>query len=211
MKLQESDKLKLEILNNSLFFEFMVSYSLCELLDIDYDTSNSFGNKSNSLSLFAKVGLLLDMKTIDKDDSKKLISYMEIRNKFMHDYKCRSFVDCFNVIKSTGKYLLKLYQTDSRRTFEERYRECYDRLTDDTVKIVTDKMINSAVERNSEKNITKWRLERYKSENDRLLEKATNAVVELRDNLHLNNLGLTKEKLLEIQKEMIDKILTRKE
>jgi len=202
MILTETDKLRLLILNNSLDFEYLVSTSLCDLLDIDIKTSNSFGNKSTSLSLYAKVGILLDLKTIDKNESKVLICYMEIRNKFMHDMQCNSFEKCFAIIESTGKYLLKKYNPLDSLTLEEKYQFCYNKLTEDAAEIVVNKILGSAIDSKVKRDQTKIKIMEeinYKKRVDEVL-------IGLNKNQLFLDYKIPENRIFEFQKELTEKI-----
>jgi hypothetical protein len=144
MKLTNTDLLRLKILSNSIDFEYLVSKALCTLLDIDIETSSAFGNKSSSLSFFAKIGILLDMKTIDKEDKKVLVAYMEIRNKFMHDFHCTSFINCFKTLSSTMNYLKKKYNPSEDMELEEQYDFCFNQLAEESANIIVVKVLSKA-------------------------------------------------------------------
>ena len=73
----------------------MASFSLAFLLDIDFDKLNEskpLGNTSSALSFSQKVNLLLDYKSITKEEKLKLESFMNIRNQFMHNQSADSYL-----------------------------------------------------------------------------------------------------------------------
>lgn len=56
------NELKLTILENSLLPEFLITKSLADILEIDFQDSYTLSDKSSSLSLASKIHLLIDLK-----------------------------------------------------------------------------------------------------------------------------------------------------
>lgn len=96
-----TNELRLTILENSLFHEHLITKSLGDILEIEIDNSYSLSDRSSSLSLAAKINLLIDLNRLTKEQKTKLIYYLEIRNQFLHNWKCRTFEDCFKSLDKT--------------------------------------------------------------------------------------------------------------
>jgi hypothetical protein len=145
-----TNELRLTILENSLFHEYLITSELSSLLGVDMSESYSFGDKSTSLSLSSKINLLIDLNILEKVQKTKLLYYLEIRNKFLHNWKCRKFEDCFKSIPSTYKALEKLYSPSQDLTTELKMVYCYNALGEDIVDIlinhITKKVIKSRAE-----------------------------------------------------------------
>ena len=170
-----TNELRLTILENSLFHEYLITNELSSLLGVNMNESFSFGDKSTSLSLSSKINLLLDLNILDKVQKTKLQYYLEIRNKFLHNWKCRSFEDCFKSIPSTYRALEKLYSPEQELTEELKMVHCYNALGQDIVDIlvnhITMKVIKSRV--NSQLK------ESYESELNNQTKKVFSAFLEL--------------------------------
>ena len=75
-----------EILLSSLYLESFLSHFLGGMLGIkDISNSMSLGNTGKALSFSQKLNLLIDIGALKKDDQKKFLAFMEIRNQFMHN------------------------------------------------------------------------------------------------------------------------------
>lgn len=88
--------LRLCVIENSIFIEELASRVLGNILDIDWKNSKSFGHGSTSLSFFQKLQLIQDIKSINKEDLKKLTCLANIRNKFAHVSEINSFEKLFS-------------------------------------------------------------------------------------------------------------------
>ena len=103
---------RIDVLVYSLFLEKQASFSLAYLLNINIEeinTTKSLGNTSSSLSFNQKINLLLDNKSITKEDKSKLECIMSVRNQFLHNFHANNYTDCASVIDGLEKYLKKLY------------------------------------------------------------------------------------------------------
>lgn len=164
---------RIKVLNNSLLLEFYSSLSLAFLLDIDVDdirNSKSLGNKSSSISFNQKVNLLLDNKSIQKDEKLKLESFMSIRNQFMHNLGVKTFADAFNNISGLENKLKKIYPDLFKdKEQEESLELCIDHLFSDGMDI----LINY---KGGRKNKLSIMVERdvYKRKHEQLLNSITN-------------------------------------
>ena len=130
----EAHRKRLKVLERALLIEGLVSNFLANLLDIDPANSKTFGNSSSSLSFNSKILLLADTKSIAKEESKKFIYFMNIRNQFMHNIEAESFVSCIGFIDGLGTALLKLYPQDGQLDIEEKFERCFDNLVYDLFK-----------------------------------------------------------------------------
>lgn len=128
-------KKRAKILKYSLIIENNLSYLVAFLLDIEnFDNSYSFGNGSSSLSFNQKVNLLLDTKSLSKEDKIKLTYFMNIRNQFMHNIDANTYVECTKNIDGLLAGLKKNYKSifDNNndieialeKVVEELFRDC---------------------------------------------------------------------------------------
>jgi hypothetical protein len=109
---ETSMKKRSKILSCSLTLELLASLTLGQMLDVDelddLKNTRSLGNKSSALSFSQKLNLLLDIKTITKDERTKLDSFLGIRNQFMHNKSAFSYFTAVNAFNGMNK-LLKFY------------------------------------------------------------------------------------------------------
>lgn len=79
-KLKENytNALRLTILEINLFHEYLITKSLGGILEIEIENSYSLSDKSSALSLAAKINLLIDLKSLTKEQKPKLLYYLEI-------------------------------------------------------------------------------------------------------------------------------------
>lgn len=75
-------------------------------LDLDGDTK-TLDNKSSSISLRAKIDLLMDCGKIDKQTYTNLLHVISIRNQFAHNFESNNFEDLPRFIDGVDKPLLK--------------------------------------------------------------------------------------------------------
>lgn len=100
LKVISNDKnLRLCVIENSIFIEELISDVIGRILNIDWKESKSFGFGSSSLSFNQKVQIILDIKGVDKENLKRLMSLMHIRNKFAHVSHIKTFEDFFSKTK----------------------------------------------------------------------------------------------------------------
>lgn len=115
------------VIELSVSFENSVSTALSLLLDIELNTSQSFGSSSRSLSFSNKLTLLSDIKAIDQKDRVKFDYFSEIRNKFAHVENAKDFTSCYSAI-DMGNKLRKLYPNVSVEMEEHNEEELNKRL-----------------------------------------------------------------------------------
>ena len=128
------------VLKFSLNLEKLTSQVLSYLLDVDnIEKSFSLGNKSSSLSFNQKINLLIDNKSITKEEKKKLVAFASIRNQFMHNIKTNTFVEVFDHLDGLEKQMKKLYPSNFSPEYkrEESLHYCVSDLHKDGVLILT--------------------------------------------------------------------------
>lgn len=123
------------ILTISLLVEDFTSLFLSGLLDIEnYQKSKSFGNKSSNLSFSQKINLLIDIGAMEDDDRKKFITFMEIRNQFMHNLDANNYENCFKHLDGKDKFILKLYPQDNGNSNETKLEKATEELAYEILK-----------------------------------------------------------------------------
>lgn len=88
-----------KVIEKSVQLEELISLLITNFLDINKESSISFGTTTFTLSFNSKINLLHDMKFLDHEMKKNLDLFAVIRNKFAHIYYVDSFIKCFEVIK----------------------------------------------------------------------------------------------------------------
>ena len=128
-------ELRATVLENSLLVEGMITDFLATALNINKSTSLTLSNKSSTLSFNSKVNILIDLQLTSKAEVKKINSFMEIRNKFLHNWNIKSFADCFASFDGIEKMLRKEYLlTEAFDTYESELSHFYNRLSKDVIK-----------------------------------------------------------------------------
>lgn len=110
-------KTKLLILYYSLVFEDFASSSLRLILNLD-ERIISLGNTSKALSMNQKVQLMLDTNFFDKTDKENIITFMSIRNQFMHNSSAKSLETCLSFLTGKDKYIVNAY--NNKKQEEEK-------------------------------------------------------------------------------------------
>ena len=119
------------VLSFSLQIEAQISQILGIILNIR-EPSRSLGNNSSSLSLNQKVNLMLDTGYFEKEDTKHIIVFMEIRNQFMHNVRAKSFIDCLGYLNGRKNFLKKTYSNEIEDE-EKSLEQCWTDLTADVL------------------------------------------------------------------------------
>jgi hypothetical protein len=116
------------------------SFSLAYLLDIDFEKtkdSKSLGNSSSSLSFNQKINLLLDNKSITKEEKLKLEAFMNIRNQFMHNKDADSYLNAISHISGLQNRLKKYYPDFFQASdLEKNLENCVTELYNDSLRIL---------------------------------------------------------------------------
>lgn len=136
MKFEIGIDIRKEILTYSLILENFTSIFLATLLGIkNHESTKSFGNQGGSLSFNQKVDLLIDIGALDKIEKKKFITFMEIRNQFVHNYNAKDYQSCFQYLEGKETFVLKLYPQDKNLSKEEQLRGAVLGLAENVVSI----------------------------------------------------------------------------
>jgi hypothetical protein len=130
-----------EILTFALLLENFSSIFLSGLLGIkDYQNSKCFGNTNSNLSFNQKINLLIDIGALSSNERNKFITFMEIRNQFMHNLSADSYESCYSFLVGKEKFVLKTYPQDTTLTKEEQLKKATVKLADDILKKTIDLM-----------------------------------------------------------------------
>jgi len=103
-------ELRKGILERSLHVESMINQLLLLFLSINKDGTKTLSNKSSSLSFKSKVDLLYDLDKLTKPEHDKFILFMEIRNQFIHNMDCTSFLKLFGILGNDRRRALVKYE-----------------------------------------------------------------------------------------------------
>lgn len=128
------------VINYGVTVEKYMSMFLAFLLDInDYQSSTSFGNTQNALSLQQKLHLFNDLGYIEKEEKTRLKLFFEIRNQFAHNHQCNTFEYAIKKAKKNNSikiieltedncknYVIKIYE-DIKLMFTRLRDALYDR------------------------------------------------------------------------------------
>jgi CRISPR/Cas system CSM-associated protein Csm2 small subunit len=118
-----------KVIEKAVGFEESISQLLSILMEIDKNSSKSFGSKSFALSFNAKINLLVDLKFIPKEISSDFQLFTEIRNKFAHVLDVDSFVKCFEIMPKNRNNFLKKSRKDISKIDkkdEAIYATCFE-------------------------------------------------------------------------------------
>lgn len=131
-------KLRSLVLDNSLKIESCINNALLLTLSVSSEKRKALSLNSSSLSFKGKIDLLHDIKILDDCEYRFFLTAMEIRNKFMHNVSCSSFLIAINLLgKDKEKFLSKFKneinieappKEESEK--EKFYFDCYNNLTD---------------------------------------------------------------------------------
>jgi hypothetical protein len=122
------------ILTVSLLVENFTSIFLSRLLEIkDHRQTISFSNKSSNLSFNQKINLLIDIGAIPAGQRNKFLTFMEIRNQFMHNLEAKSYETCFDFIDGKDKFVLKTYPQDPKKSREEQLEKATEELSNEVL------------------------------------------------------------------------------
>ncbi len=97
--------LRSSILICSIRTEEAASDVLKYMLRIIKGDSKTLGSKSSSLSFKNKIDLLYDIDDLTKDYYTRCLKFMELRNQFIHNPKCNSFIDLEIEAPDVAKFL----------------------------------------------------------------------------------------------------------
>jgi len=151
MELVKGIEIRTEILQYSLLIENFTSIFLSNLLNIpDFKASKSLGNKSGNLSFNQKIELLIDIQALEKKEKSKFLTFMSVRNQFMHNFDANSYENCFENIDGADKFILRNFPQDELLTKENQLKNATKQLANDVVTI-TVKLLDKVKEKIEEK------------------------------------------------------------
>ena len=110
-------RIKLLVLYYSLGFENFASSSLMAILSLDLESA-SLGNTSKALSMNQKVQLMLDTNFFDSNEKENIITFMSIRNQFMHNSLAISFESCLSFLTGKDTFIKKIYFNEKTKAEE---------------------------------------------------------------------------------------------
>lgn len=157
------------VIELSVHIEEMVSETLGELLNIDWKNSQSLGFTSSAISFNHKIGLIQDLKGLEKSQKEKLDTFMYIRNKFAHVKLIDSFEELINntsnnKLKTLEKWYLKKSKFEDR---EKNLKHYFYLLFGDIISILFDLRVQTVYQKaldKSEKKINDEFLSTLKDE-----------------------------------------------
>lgn len=175
MEIVKGIEIRSEVLKYSLLIENFTAIFLSNLLDIsNYKESRTLGNKSGNLSFNQKVHLLIDIKALDKNEKKKFLIFMSIRNQFIHNYDADCYEGCFHNIDGAETFILRTYPQDVALSKEQQLESAFRKLANDIVS-TTFKLLDKVKEKFS-KQIEKEILENYKENSAKAIKEIENVI-----------------------------------
>lgn len=121
----------------ALYLEGFLSEFLAALLGIkNTESSMSFGNTSKALSFNQKVNLLIDLGALKKEDQNKFITFMELRNQFMHNIHAKTYELCYEYLpKGKDNFVLGRYPQKANLSREKQLEEASLDLASEIIKL----------------------------------------------------------------------------
>jgi hypothetical protein len=123
-----NEELRSRVLICSIRAEDSASEILISLLRRVRPDSKTLGNKSSSLSFKNKIDLLYDIDDLSKEEYTSMLKFMEIRNQFIHNGSCNSFLDLAAQYPEIKTYLKKFHpndQEDEETGLEKSFGELF--------------------------------------------------------------------------------------
>lgn len=124
-----------EVLVTALTIESMTSTFLAFLLGIEDSTNKLSFKGSTALSFNSKVMLLIDIGALDYADRTLFLTFMEVRNVFMHNIEASTFVKCFSYMEGKEAWILKKYKANDALDREQKLAWGVDQLSNDVLKL----------------------------------------------------------------------------
>nr|WP_288835567.1 hypothetical protein [uncultured Flavobacterium sp.] len=119
--------LRSKILMYSIQQEALSSEVIKKFLRISKQDLKTLGNKTSSFSFKNKIDLLFDIGDIEKEEYPFLIKFMEIRNQFIHNPTCSTFLDLKIENNEYTNFLKKNFKNDIVEE-EQSLSDSYDEL-----------------------------------------------------------------------------------
>lgn len=136
MNFQPTFKNRQIAIEKALFFESLTSKLIKHMMGLELlGSTKSLDNKSSSISLRAKIDLLVDCGKIDKLTYANLLHIISIRNQFAHNFECNNFEDLPKFIDGIDKPLLK-YSPDLSASVEESLKKGFLNMADQAFKFL---------------------------------------------------------------------------
>ena len=104
--------LRSKILTHSICQEELSADILKKFLRISKINLKTLGNKSSTFSFKNKIDLLSDVGDIEEVQYPFLIKFMEIRNQFIHNPTCSTFLDLKRENNDCANFLKKKFEND---------------------------------------------------------------------------------------------------
>ena len=122
------ETIRAQVIEKAVGFEDLISQLLIMLLDIENNTSISFGTKNLALGFNSKVNLLVDLNFISKEVITDFQIFTEIRNKFAHVIYADNFTKCMELLSTSSKNKFKEIYGQNSNNFEEEviYMSCFE-------------------------------------------------------------------------------------
>lgn len=121
-------ELRSYVLDLALSIEDLSTEIVKSLLRKIKPNSKTLGNKSSSLSIKNKIDILYDLEDFDKKTYNKLLRFLEIRNQFIHNPECSSFLDLEISSPDLTKYLSREFSNeveDEENSFAESFKKLH--------------------------------------------------------------------------------------
>ena len=116
------------VLSHAIRQEQTSSKIIKALLRILKQKTKTLSNKSSSLSFKNKIDLLYDLEELSSDEYNHLLKFMEIRNQFIHNHECSSFIKLGESNSELTKYLKKNFaneKDDEEQSLLESYNQLF--------------------------------------------------------------------------------------
>ena len=118
------------VIEKTLFVESLTSKLIKHMMGLElYGNTKTLDNKSSSISLRAKIDLLMDCGKLDKQTYSNLLHIISIRNQFAHNFECDYFADLPKFIDGIEKPLLK-YCLEMTSSTEENLKNGFLNMID---------------------------------------------------------------------------------
>ena len=128
--------LKSDVLYRSIQIENFLSKILMVLLDIENPNSKILGHSGTALSFKSKADLLYDIKKISLELYNDLLTFMEIRNQFIHNDDTNTYEFVINQRINRKKNFLNYIETKkiTANDNESKFKIGFEEFTIDIVK-----------------------------------------------------------------------------
>lgn len=157
------------VLSHAIRQEQTSSEIIKALLRILKPKTKTLSNKSSSLSFKNKIDLLYDMEELSNEEYNHILKFMEIRNQFIHNHECSSFIKLGESNPDLTKYLKKYFPNEIQdeeksllKSYEQLFIVCQGRL------LVMEREFTAGITADYEKYVANQLYNRF----DEVIEKA---------------------------------------